>query len=107
MKNIIAIHTTLASIDDARKIATTLLDQKLIACAQISSPIESIYRWKDKVETAIEYKLTVKTTMDAVQQVIAVIEINHPYEVPEIVGQRMDFTAKKYQQWLEEEVKND
>ena len=71
MKNIIAIHTTLANIDEARKIATILLDQKLIACAQISSPIESIYRWKDKVETAIEYKLTVKTTEDAAQQVIA------------------------------------
>ncbi|TKB11125.1 divalent-cation tolerance protein CutA [Desulforhopalus sp. IMCC35007] len=107
MKNIIAIHTTLANIDDARKIAMILMDQKLIACAQISSPMESIYRWQDKLETAIEYTLTVKTTEDAAQQVIAVIENNHPYDVPEVVGQRLTFSAKNYQQWLEAEVKYD
>jgi periplasmic divalent cation tolerance protein len=107
MKNIITLHTTLAGIDDARNISTLLLDQKLIACAQISSPIESIYRWKDKIETALEYTLTVKTTEDLAQKVIAVIEDNHPYDVPEIIGQRLDFCAKGYQQWLETEVKND
>lgn len=106
MKNTIILHTTVAKIEDARKISQILLEQKLIGCAQISGPIESIYRWDDTIATEKEYTLTMKTTSELADETMAVIEANHPYDVAEIVGHRLDFCSTKYHDWLVGEVKN-
>ena len=48
MKTIVLISTTLENKADAERIAELLLERKLIACAQISGPITSLYRWKER-----------------------------------------------------------
>lgn len=106
MKNIIILYTTVAQIEDARKIAQVLLDLRLIACAQIDGPIESIYRWKESVETSKEYRLSVKSTKDRATQVMETIQKHHPYEVAEIVGQSQEYCSTEYQNWIVEEVNN-
>lgn len=106
MKNIIVLHTTVAKIEDARKIAQGLLDLKLIACAQIDGPIESIYKWKDAIETEKEYRLSVKTIDDLADQVIEKMKTLHPYEVAEIVGQPLLYCSKDYKIWVASEVNN-
>ncbi len=87
MKNIIVLHTTVANIEDARRMAQVLLNLKLIACAQIDGPIESVYRWESAMETEKEFRLTVKTIDDLADQVIEKMKTLHPYEIAEIVGQ--------------------
>jgi periplasmic divalent cation tolerance protein len=46
---LIAIYTTVGSLQEARQIAKTLVERKLVACAQISE-IESFYAWKGEVQ---------------------------------------------------------
>lgn len=106
MKNIIVVHTTVEHIEDAEKIAQVLLDKRLIACAQIDGPIKSIYRWKESIETAKEYRLSVKSTADLAERVMEIIQTNHPYEVAEITGHPLEYCSPKYQNWLVKEVKN-
>lgn len=106
MKKLIVVYTTVNDKDDARKIAQLLLKSNLIACAQIDGPIESIYRWKDRVETDTEYRLGVKTTRDLLEQVVSTIQKHHPYELPEIVGNAYEFCTTDYANWLAGEVDN-
>ena len=106
MKNIIVVHTTVEKKKDAEKIAQLLLERRLIACAQIEGPIQSIYRWKEAIETAKEYRLSVKSTADLAARVMDTIQSNHPYEVAEITGHPLEYCSPAYQNWLVREVEN-
>ena len=101
MKNIIVLHTTVANIEDARKMAHVLLSLKLIACAQIDGPIESVYRWEGNMETEKEYRLSVKTIDDLADQVIEKMKTLHPYKIAEIVGQPFLYCSEDYKNWVD------
>ncbi len=50
MTNLIQVHTTAGSEEEAERIADALLAQELAACVQISGPIKSRYRWQGQLE---------------------------------------------------------
>ena len=57
------VLVTCASLGEARKIARAVVDKQLAACVNIqSAKLESIYRWKGKVDTAREHLFLIKTT---------------------------------------------
>ena len=82
--------TTVASRDDAARIAHLLIDEKLAACVQLL-PIESFYVWQGKTQNENELLLLIKTRTALFEAAIARIKDVHPYSVPEIVG--LPFTA--------------
>ena len=55
MNNIILVTTTFSTKDEALQMAKFLLDNHLIACVQLSSPVESLYWWKGKIEQEQEF----------------------------------------------------
>ena len=65
----IAVITTVASRDDARRIATALVERRLVACAQISE-IESLYHWDGALQHDAEFRLLLKTVVTQTQLVI-------------------------------------
>ena len=104
MKPIILISTTLESKADAERIARLLLDRKLIACAQISGPMTSLYRWKGVTTSAIEYALNLKTIPSCTEEVKVIIGKEHPYDLPEIIVQEISDSSVEYAQWIYGEV---
>jgi periplasmic divalent cation tolerance protein len=106
MKTYIQISTTTETKEQAQKIARYLVEQKLAACVQISGPIESTYRWKDKVETAIEYLCLIKTRTTLFKKVEAAIKKLHPYETPEIIAVSIIKGSREYLKWLSAETEN-
>jgi len=104
MTEILQIVTTCENQADAEKIAHQLLTEKLIACAQISGPISSYYRWQGQNVNNKEYTLRVKTKPSLQDRVISRIEELHPYEVPEIIGRKIEIVNKSYAQWVHDEV---
>lgn len=104
MKPIILISTTLENKADAERIAALLLARKLIACAQISGPITSIYRWHEVVTNATEFALSLKTTPECTETVKALLIQEHPYDIPEIMVQEIDHSSNDYAQWVYGEV---
>ncbi|WP_167496358.1 divalent-cation tolerance protein CutA [Desulfopila sp. IMCC35006] len=104
MKKIIIISTTLENKADAERIAELLLDRQLIACAQISGPITSLYRWKKVTTSATEFSLSLKTTASCTEKVKDLLYQEHPYELPEIIVQEIDHSSPEYSQWVHEEV---
>lgn len=98
----IQIVTTTARPEDAQAIATHLVEQGLAACAQISGPITSIYRWQGRVETAQEWQCVVKTRAALYDQVEQAIRSRHPYETPEILATPVAHGSAAYLDWLAE-----
>jgi periplasmic divalent cation tolerance protein len=79
------VYSTIGSIEDARRIANTLVEEQLVACVNILPNIESIYRWSGKIENDEEYILIAKTTDDNVKKTINRIKSLHTYELPDII----------------------
>ena len=79
------IYTTIEDIKDARKIAKTLTQEQLVACVNIIPNIESVYRWKGKIEYSNEIVLIAKTVDQNVKKAIQRIRQLHKYEIPDII----------------------
>jgi periplasmic divalent cation tolerance protein len=92
--------TTTPSRDVGRRIARALVDRRLAACVQIIGPIESIYRWQGKVETAREWLCLIKTTRARFRAVAATVEALHPYDTPEIIALPITTGSERYMDWL-------
>jgi periplasmic divalent cation tolerance protein len=107
MKSYIQISTTTETKEQAQKIAQCLVKQKLAACVQITSKIESTYRWKGKVETAGEWLCLIKTREDLFSKVEAKIKKLHSYETPEIIAVKIVKGSKKYLNWLDNETRKE
>lgn len=79
------IYTTIDEIKIARRIAQTLTQEQLVACVNIIPNIESIYRWKGKVENSNETVIIAKTVDKNVKRTIQRIKQLHKYDVPDII----------------------
>lgn len=92
--------TTVGAADDARRIATELVERRLAACVNIVDSIRSIYRWQGKVTDDAEQLLIIKTTEERLDELRDHLMSIHPYEVPEFVVLRVDQIAQPYAEWL-------
>ena len=101
---ILLITTTVEQMEDAERIAALLLEKRLVACAQISAPITSIYRWRGEVTKATEVVLSLKTLRRHYSEVEQILLQEHPYEIPEIISQEDFFASESYGRWLEGEI---
>jgi periplasmic divalent cation tolerance protein len=104
MSEFIQVVTTTASAEVARRIATALVDGRLAGCVQIVGPVESIYRWQGKVETAQEWQLWIKTRSSLFAQVDHTIRALHSYETPEVLALAVLDGSKPYLSWLRSET---
>ncbi len=79
------IYSTIGDIEDARRIAHTLVEEKLVACVNIIPNIESYYRWEGKIEDDEECVFIAKTSDENIDKTITRIKTLHPYELPDII----------------------
>lgn len=94
------VLTTASSAEEARKIAQALVNRRLAACVNIVPGIESVYRWQDKVETAAEWLLIIKTQASAFDAVCKAIAELHSYELPECIMLEVDASSPAYLDWI-------
>jgi periplasmic divalent cation tolerance protein len=102
MKKFIQIQWTSPSIEEARKICNGLVQEQIVACANIIPNVESIYLWKGEIETAVEVKVYLKTMDEKFSEVKSYILKNCSYEIPEIVKITLEDGAFEYLKWIEE-----
>jgi periplasmic divalent cation tolerance protein len=99
------VLVTSSSIREARKIATAVVGKKLAACVNTgTTPVESVYRWKGRVETAREFLLIMKTTASRLAALEKEVKRLHSYDVPEFVVLEIAGGSKEYLQWVEDSV---
>jgi periplasmic divalent cation tolerance protein len=99
---LIQIQWTCGSIDEARKVARYLVQERYVACANIIPWVESIYMWDNQLNTEQETKVIFKTRPERFDAVKEVILKNTAYEVPEITAIPIEQVNDQYLAWLEE-----
>lgn len=94
------VLVTCSGVLDARRIANSLVRKRLAACVNIVlGPVQSIYRWKGKVETAREQLLLIKTTQSRLAALEKEIKRLHSYDVPEIIALEIGSGSAEYLAW--------
>lgn len=103
MQDICMIKTSVASQQDARKLARDIITARLAACIHITGPGESIYRWQGKLEQTEEWYLSIKTSQKKQPALVEWLMQQHPYDMPEIICMSGDATDP-YADWLNDTV---
>jgi periplasmic divalent cation tolerance protein len=94
--------STFPEAEIARKIAHELVENAIVACANIVPSVESIYFWKEKVETSAEVLAIFKMTAARYSEFESRLRKLHPYDVPEIVRLNIAGGNPDYFLWIEE-----
>jgi periplasmic divalent cation tolerance protein len=89
---------------EARKIGRGVVEKKLAACANIVPGVESIYRWKGRVERAREVLVIMKTTAKRLPDLEREVKRLHSYEVPEFIVLPLTAGSRDYLNWIEQSV---
>ena len=105
MSQPIVVLVTCGSEEEALKIANALVEEHLAACANLISPIRSIYRWEGKIWDEREWLLIIKTQSHRFAELEKRVKSLHSYSVPEIVSLPIVGGSISYLSWLEEMVK--
>jgi len=101
MSDTILVYTTFAGKEEALKLARILLEKHLIACAQIDSPIDSLYWWDGAIEQVKEYRLVMKSSQSLWEELEREIRRWHSYDVPEILAVPVSAIDKDYEKWIQ------
>ena len=77
---------TASSKREAQKIARSLVHERLAACVNLVSPVQSIYRWEGKICDEKEVLLICKSRSILFEKLSRRVAELHSYTVPEIIA---------------------
>ena len=98
----IEISWTSGSLDEARRVARYLVQERIVAGAQISPWVEAIYLWDNQLETTQETRVTFRTARDRFDEVVKIIKENSGYEIPEIAFTAIEGGDAAYLEWMKQ-----
>ena len=94
-------------LSSMRELATTVVSERLAACASVLPGAVSIYRWEGRLETADEVLGILKTMPSRVEHLEKRIIELHPYEVPEVLVLTSTGGSKAYVDWVHDSVEGE
>lgn len=107
MNIMLIVYISCENKEQAEKIGSILVKERLAACVQITQPVTSMFLWPPKEHTVTkveEVLLMVKTLESKWEQLDTLVRKNHTYDTPEIVAIPATYVSKKYLAWLTEEL---
>jgi periplasmic divalent cation tolerance protein len=99
--NFVVVLITAGNREEARQIAELLVNEKKAACVNTVADVDSLFRWKGKVESARESLLLVKTRAALLPEIVSLVKEIHSYEVPEIIALPIVGGSEDYLRWLD------
>ena len=91
-----------ADEDSAAAVAGRLLDEGLVACANLIPAVRSLYVWNGERGESRETGCLFKTRADLLDAAVARIAALHPYDTPAVVGWLCGAAAEPTLAWLEQ-----
>ncbi|MFD9886220.1 divalent-cation tolerance protein CutA [Streptomyces alboflavus] len=101
---VLTVLTTTDTPDKADALARGAVEARVAACAQISGPVTSVYRWEGAVETAREWQVLLKTTESRYPDLESWLLAAHDYETPEIIATPVTGGSAAYLSWVAAET---
>lgn len=100
------VFTTFEDRKEARRIARTLVEERLAACVNVGEEtVTSFYRWEGEQVKAHEYAVTMKTHQVRLNALTERLRELHPYDCPEILVVSMDESDPDYEQWVHTSIR--
>src|SRR6201989_3006500 len=101
-EKILLALSTFPDAEIARRISNQLVGERFAACANILASVESIYRWKEKIESGNETLVFFKVSEDRQSAFQEKLRSLHPYDVPEIIFLPISSGLPEYLRWFAE-----
>lgn len=101
----VRVETTTDSSEEASALARSVVEARLVACAQIAGPITSTYWWEGQAQQDQEWLIVMKTGAEHLDALTAHINENHSYDVPEVVAAPIVGGSNDYLSWVTEETR--
>lgn len=100
----IVVLVTVGSEREAETIATVLLEERLAACVNVTSPVRSLYRWEGRIADDREWQLIIKTQARLFEALAARVRALHSYDVPEVIALPVLAGTADYIDWIQNET---
>jgi len=101
----IVLFITTATAEEAQRISRVLLEQKKAACVNIVPRVNSLFWWQDKLDSAEESLLIVKTKASLLGEIVPLVKELHSYDIPEIIALPIIGGNQDYLEWMQKEVR--
>jgi periplasmic divalent cation tolerance protein len=101
---VVTVLTTVPSAEVAEQIGEVLVTERLAACANVVPGVRSIFRWKGAVAHESEALVVLKTTTEALDDLLRRIVALHPYDVPEVIALDVRAGHVPYLSWVRDQV---
>lgn len=101
----VQVASTFDAVEKAEALASSAVEARLAACAQLEGPLTSVYWWDGAVQRDREWRLTFKTTAALADRLTEHIVHEHTYDVPEVVVTPLVGGHQEYLQWLRDETR--
>ena len=100
----IVVFITTADEEEARLISRVLLKQRKAACVNIIPGIDSLFWWQEKIDSAKESLLVIKTRAVLLDEIVQLVKEIHSNDVPEIISLPIIGGNKDYLEWIDSET---
>lgn len=100
----VSVYVTCPDEATAERIARDLLDQRLVACANLVPAVRSLYRWEGRIEDEREVAMFMKTRRAHLPRIEAAVRVLHPHETPCIVAIELAGGHGAYLDWVAKET---
>ena len=100
----IVVFVTAKDKQEAQKIARRLVEDKLIACANIVDGVKSVFWWQGKTDEADETLLIMKSEKRLFKKIAAAVKALHSYDIPEVIALPIVDGSADYLKWMKESL---
>ena len=100
------VYITAANANEAVAIGRDLVERQLAACANVHSPVVSIYRWRGVIQQENEVVLIAKTRGDLVEDLSVRVAEIHSYDCPCVVAVPIAGGHAPFLEWISAESKS-
>ncbi|MBI1823490.1 MAG: divalent-cation tolerance protein CutA [Nitrospirae bacterium] len=102
MTEFIVILITCPSSEEAEKITRILVSEKLIACGNMISAVNSLFYWQGEISQEKETLIVAKSVKNLFPAIVQRVKSLHSYTVPEIIALPLVEGSEEYLHWIEE-----
>jgi periplasmic divalent cation tolerance protein len=100
MNEYLLVMTTVPSKEEGQRIAQSIVEERLAACCNVSSPVQSFYWWEEQIADDQEFILFFKTRTSLFPKLEERIQALHSYQVPEIIALPISAGSQAYLSWI-------
>jgi len=98
--SLVVVLVTVPDEDAAGSLAKTLVEERLVACAQVLPGLTSHYSWEGQLERSEEVLIILKTLQVRLAELETRVRQLHPYDVPQFVALSASHVEENYARWV-------